>query len=111
MHLGGPELCQDCFPSNFTFDENSSPRINVTIYGAPQPKVQAEFNGQVINVRNETLNTYTHNFTLELPRLTQAACGKELKMTITGNNRTLTNKTKIFPKDCKYAYYFHLFLF
>ena len=103
LYLGGPEFCQGGFPSNFIFDDNSSHRIIITLCGVPQPEVQAEFNGQkVVKVINATVNSYTHIFILELPLLTQRVCGKELTVTATGYNGTLTNKTKIFLKDCKY---------
>ena len=105
LYLGGPELCQGGFPSNFTFDDNSSPKINITYCGVPQPKVNAEFIGEKLNVVNTTVNSYTHDYTLELPRLDQTVCGKELTATATGHNGTITDKIKIFLKNCKCGYY------
>ena len=111
LHLGGPELCQEGFPSNFTFDDMSSPTINITYCGVPQPKVEAEFNGKKVEVRNAIVNSYTHNYTLQLPKLTQTACGTVLEVTAAGYNGTLTNKTKISLNNCKYDYYYvHLIL-
>ena len=107
LHLGGPELCQESFPSNFTFDDQNPPRINITLCGVPQPKVQGLFNGHSVQVLKETVNSYTHNFTLQLPLLTQTDCGKELTITATENNRTLNYTTQIFVKNCKYDYYVH----
>ena len=45
---------------------------------------------------------------VELPRLTQAKCGKELTVTATGHNNTLTDEIKIFVKNCKYDSYVYL---
>ena len=111
MYLGAPEFCQGGFPSNFTFDDNSSPTLNTILCGVPQPKVQAEFNGQKVIVIKATVNSYTHIFTLALPLLTQRVCGKELTVTAMGYNGTLTTKTTIFLKDCKYYHYSYLLLF
>ena len=72
--------------------------------------MQAKFFNPPVNVISTAVSSYTHNYTLELPLLTQAACGKELELTATGRNRTVTNKTTIFVKNCKYDYYVHLIL-
>ena len=111
LYLGGPEFCQGGFPSNFTFDDNSSPIIVITLCGVPQPLVVAEFAGQKLKVIKAALNSYTHNFTLVLPQLTQTQCGRILEVTATGYNDALTDKTKIFLKNCKYDFYVHLVLF
>ena len=112
LYLGKPEFCQGGFPSNFTFEDNSSPRIVITLCGVPQPLVEAEFAGQKLNFIKGALNSYTHTFTLELPLLTQTKCGRELQVTATGHNGTsITDKTKIFLKNCKYDFYVHLILF
>ena len=105
LHLGGPELCQDSFPSNFTFDDKSSRSINITLCGIPQPVLQGEFNGQKLKVLNSTVNKYTYNYTLQLPELTQTVCGEDLTITATGNNGTLNKTTKIFVENCKYFCY------
>ena len=93
-------------PSNETFDDKSSPRINITLRGVPPPVVDAKFLGLDLKVQSTTVNSYTHNYTLELPQLTQTACGKELTVTATvtatGYNRNLTAKMKIFVRNCKY---------
>lgn len=106
LHLGGPEFCQGGFPINFTFEENSTPRISVTICGLPQPEVQVEFIGQNVKVTNATVNSYTYNYTLLLPQLTQKTCGKELTITATGlDDAQIADKTIIFLENCKYDYY------
>ena len=71
--------------------------------------MKAKFLGLSVNVLNTTLNHYTFNYTLELPRLMQNACGKDLTLTATGNNDTLTTKTKIFVRNCKSDPYICLF--
>ena len=63
--------------------------------------MKAEFLNLRVNVLNTTLNRYTFNYTLELPRFMQNGCGKDLTLTVTGNNDTLTKKTKIFVRNCK----------
>ena len=70
--------------------------------------MQAEFIGQKLNVLSTTINNYTHNYTLELPQLAQKACGKQLTVTTTRYNGTLTEKIKIYMSKCKYGYYVHL---
>ena len=110
LHLGRPEFCQGNLPSNFTFDDNSSPRINVVLCGTPQPTVEGEFVGQKLNIVYMTIDSYTHNYTLQLPRLTQISCGKELIVRAIGNNGTIADETKVFVKNCKYEYYVHVIL-
>ena len=102
MHLGGPHYCQHGFPATYSFDDNSSPRINTTLCGVPQPLVQGVFSDQNLTVLSGTVNRYTYIFTLQLLLLTQRACGKELTLTSTGYNGTLTKKCKIFVETCKY---------
>ena len=103
LHLGGPELCQDSFPSNFTFGENSSPKVNITLCGVPNPEVEGKFIDQKLAVSYGMVNKYTHNYKLQLPLLTQMACGEELAITATakGRNDTLNIRTKIFLEKCK----------
>lgn len=110
LYVGGPDHCKGRFPSNFTFDDGISPRINIILCGVPQPVVQAHFIGQKLDIVNVTINSYTHNFTLQLPQLTQTTCGRELTVKATGFNGTLTDETKIFLRNCKYDYYVHLII-
>ena len=100
--IGGPQFCQGNFPYNYTTDVNSSPRIDIALCGVPRPIVQAEFIGQKLNVLSTTVNSYIHNYTLEVPQLNPTACGKELIVTITGYNDALTDKIKIYVSNCKY---------
>ena len=111
LHLGEPVFCQgQILPSNFTFDDNSSPRINIVLCGIPQPTVEGEFIGQKVNILNKTIDSYTHNYTLQLPRLTQTSCGKELTVRTIGCNGIIANKTKVFVENCKYDTKSMLFL-
>lgn len=107
LHLGEPELCHG-FQSNFTFDGNSSPKINITLCGIPQPKVEAKFLNLNLNVKNETVSSCKHDYTLQLPQLTQAECGKVLTVKASNKIGTLTSTTKIFVDNCKYHYYINL---
>lgn len=108
LHLGRPEFCQGSLPSNFSFDDNSSPRINIVLCGTPQPKLEAEFIGQKLYILNITIDSYTRNYTMQLPRLTQIECGKELTVRAIGNDGVITDETKIFVKNCKYEYYLNV---
>ena len=83
LYLGGPDFCHGGFPSNFTFDDNSSPRILITLCGVPQPVLQGKFIGQKLIVKYTTVNSYTHNFT------TTTADPKSMRQRVTSNsNRT-----------------------
>ena len=77
----------------------------------PEPVVRAEFDGLKVNVLNTAVNNYTFSYTLELPRVRQIACGKDLTVTATGYNGTLTKKTKIFVRNCKSGCCIYLFAF
>lgn len=110
LHLGRPEFCQGSLPSNLTFDDNSSPRINIVLCGTPQPTLEGEFIGQKLNIFNMTIDSYTHNYTLQLPKLTQISCGKELKVRAIGNDGVIADETKVFVKNCKYEYCIHVIL-
>ena len=74
----------------------------------PQPVVQGELIGQIISVQNATVNSYTNVYTLQLPLLTQAICGKVLTVTVTGYSGTISKTTNIFVESCKYFYFLHL---
>ena len=102
LHLGEPELCQDSFPKNLTFADKSSPKIYFTLCGVPQPVVLGHFVGQTLVVQQISVNNYTHKYTLQLPQVTQIACGKELTVTATGRNSTIIMKTRIFVVNCKF---------
>ena len=91
------------FPSIFVFDDNSLPRINITLCGVPQPEVRPEFTSRILTVLSKPVNNYAHTYTLELPRLTQTTCGRELIVTAVGHSSTLTKKIKFFVENCKYA--------
>ena len=96
-------------PSNFTFNDNSSPRINILLCGKPQPTVEGEFFSQKLNIFYKMMDSNTHNYTLQLPRLTQISCGKELTVRTIGCNGIIANKAKILVKNCKYELYFNKF--
>ena len=104
LFIGGPQFCQGNFPRKYTIDVNSSSKINIVLCGVPQPIVQAEFIGQKLSVLSTTVNSYIHNYTLELPQLNPTTCGKELTVTVFGYNGTLTDKTKIYVSNCKYEF-------
>ena len=71
--------------------------INRTLCGVPQPAVQAKFIDQEINAA--TVNGYTHNFTLPIPRLTQTSRDKNLKVNGSEHYSTLTDKSIILKSS------------
>ena len=77
----------------------------------PEPVLKAEFLGLKVNVLNTAVNNYTYSYTLELPRVRQFACGKDLTVTAAGYNGALTKKTKIFLRNCKSGYCIYLFIY
>ena len=110
LHLGGPEICQGDIVCTYTFNDSSSPTINLTLCGVPQPQVQVEFIEQKVTVLNVPISSYTHRFILQLPLLTQTECGKELTITATGYNGSLVKRTKIFVENCKCDDFVHFIL-
>ena len=60
--------------------------------------------GQKIDVTDATVNSYTNSFILQLPLLTENACGRESLVTAIVYNGTSTYKTKIVVKICKCEY-------
>ena len=105
LHLGGPQFCQDSFPSNITFHDEGSPRIKITLCGVPATKVEWKYSGRKVSVLNEKINKYTHNFTLELPQLRKIDSDKELTVTASGHNGILNKTTKICRGNCKLDHY------
>lgn len=67
--------------------------------------MHVEFIDANVKVINGTINSFTYNYTVQLPKLTQKTCGKELTITATGFNDTQITITKIFLENCKYYYY------
>ena len=49
-----------------------------------KPETQAELINQEIIVLNETVNSYTHNFTMQIPRLVETVGSKGLSTNATG---------------------------
>ena len=60
--------------------------------------------GQKINAIDATVNSYTNSFILQLPLLTENACGREPQVTTIVYNGTSTYKTKNSVKICKCDY-------
>lgn len=111
LHLGGPQFCQGSLPSNIKFDDKGSPKIEITLCGVPVPKVACKFYGRKVSVLNKKINSYTYNFTRELPQLTKKGSGKTLIVTASGQNGTLYQATKIYAENCKFDHYIFKFLF
>lgn len=111
LHLGGPQFCQRRLPSNITFDDKGSPKIEITLCGVPVPKVECKFYVRKVSVLNKKINSYTYNFTLELPQLTKKGSGKTLIVTASGKNGTLYQATKIYAENCKFGNYIFKCLF
>ena len=77
----------------------------------PEPVLKGEFLGLRVNVLKAAVNSYTFRYTLELPRVGEISCGKDLTITAAGYNGTLTKKTKIFVRNCKSGCCIYLFFF
>ena len=102
LYLGGPEFCKEDLQSSYSFG-NVTPLINVTICGVPAPTLQWRFhNGVVTDAdRKAGSNSYTYEYLIQLPRITQRTCGRELWLNATGYNTTVI-RSRVFSTSCKY---------
>ena len=101
MYLGGPEFLKG-LESNYTFDSNATPVINFTLRGIPAPNVtwwlHKDYTG---NASREQSDSYTNKYLIQLPKLTQKTCGRQLVLKASGHNMTERTAT-MFVADCKY---------
>ena len=102
FNLGGPEFCNGDLHSNFTFGNGVHPVINVTLCGVPAPVVQWRLHDGANDLAKMIkLNNYTYGYLMQLAKLTQKTCGRDLILKAIGYNVT-ERKSKVFLSSCKY---------
>lgn len=103
LYLGELEFCLEDFPSNYSFNEFATEKLTITLYGVPPPTVQWKFHDDEVKETNHTtINSYTYQDVVTLPKLTQEMCGKKPLFNATGyNNSTLMGNSSIFLNECK----------
>ena len=102
LNLGGPEFCEGILQSRYTFSENDTQVINVTLCGVPAPILQWKFHHfPTKNATRNARNHYTYEYSIELPKLTQETCGRKLILNATGN-KTERAELTVFLTRCKY---------
>ena len=102
FYLGGPEFCSGDLHSNFTFGNVAHPVINITLCGVPAPVVQWMLHDGAINLAEMSrLNNYTYVYSMQMAKLTQKTCGRNIILKATGYNVT-ERKSKVFLSSCEY---------
>ena len=101
LYLGGPVFCQGDLQSSYIFGSNVDPHINLTLCCVPPPTVTWSFHGKDGNATRELVGNYTYEYLIQLPRLTQKTCGRELILNVTGLNNT-EKRSQLFLDSCKY---------
>ena len=88
--------------SNYTFGSNVTPVISFTLRGVPAPNVtwllHKDYAG---NASREQSDSYTYEYSIQLPKLTQKTCGRQLVMKVSGYNMA-ERTTTVFVTKCKY---------
>ena len=100
LYLGGPEFLKG-LESNYTFGSNVTPVLNFTLHGVPAPNVtwlHKDYAGYVSHEKNDS---YIYKYSVQLPKLTQKTCGRQLVLKASGYNMT-GRTTTVFVTDCKY---------
>ena len=88
--------------SNYTFGSNVTPVISFTLRGVPAPSVTWLFHKDSAgNASREQSDSYTYEHSIQLPKLTQKTCGRQLVLKASGYNITERIAT-VFVTDCKY---------
>ena len=103
FHLGGPEFCYEDLQSSYNFSNNVNQEIRITLCGVPAPDLEWRVHGDAfMRARRRAVNSYTYEYLIELPMLTQKICGRELVFNASGNKPILENRT-VFLTNCKYG--------
>ena len=101
MYLGGPEYLKG-LNSSYTFGSNVTPLINFTLNGVPVPSVTWQLPKDYAgNASREQRDSSTYKYSIQLPKLTQKTCGRQLVLKASGYNireRTAT----VFVTNCNY---------
>ena len=87
---------------NYTFDSSVTPVINFALRGVPAPNVtwllHKDYAG---NASREKSDSYTYKYSMQLPKLTQKTCGRQLVLNVSGYIMTERTAT-LFVTECKY---------
>ena len=101
MYLGGPEFLKG-LKSSYTFGSNVTPVIHFTLNGVPAPNVtwwlHEDYAG---NASGEQVDSYTYQYSIQLPKLSQKTCGRQLVLKVSGYNIT-ERTTTVFVTNCNY---------
>ena len=101
MYLGGPEFLKG-LECSYTFGSNVTPVINFTLNGVPAPNVTWWFHKDYAgNALSEQSDSYKYELSIQLPKLTQKTCGRQLVLRASGYYTTERTAT-VFVTDCKY---------
>ena len=87
---------------SYTFGSNVTPVINFTLRGEPAPNVTWQLHeDDAGNATREQSDSYKYEYSIQLPKLTQKTCGRQLVLKASGYNMT-ERITTVFVTDCKY---------
>ena len=102
LYLGGPEFCNGELPSSYNFSNNDDQIIKIILCGVPAPDLEWRLSdGAVMPANRTAINSYTYQYLIELPQLTQRVCGRELVVNASGNK--IEEKRPVFLTNCKYG--------
>ena len=103
LYLGGPEFCYGHLQSSYNFSNNTDQVIRILLCGVPAPVLEWRLHDSAFMPVNRTaINSYTYEYLIKLPPLTQRICGRELVLNASGNKPILENRT-VFLTNCKYG--------
>ena len=102
VHLGGPEFCEKPLQPNYTLSGNALSVIKIVFCGVPAPILHWRFiDGSNAIATRKIKKSYTYEYLIHLPKLTQRTCGGELTLIATGNV-ALKWRKQLFFENCKY---------
>ena len=88
--------------SNYTFGSNVTPVVNFTLRGVPAPNVTWWLHKNYAGyISREQIDSYMYEYSIQLPKLTQKTCGRQLVLKASGYNKS-ERTTTVFVTDCKY---------
>ena len=99
--MGRPEFLKG-LKSSYTFGSNATSVIKFTLNSVPASNgswwLPKDYAG---NASREKRDSYTYKYSIQLPKLMQKMCGRQLVLNTSGYNIT-ERTTTVFAKDCKY---------
>lgn len=106
VNLGGPEFCKEALQPNYTLSSKVSPVISVVLCGVPPPILHWRFiDSSNVMATRKTIKSYTYEYLIHLPKLTQKTCGGELVLIATGKVVSKWRR-QLFLAKCKYQKFF-----